>query len=160
MTLRRRGVSRAYCTPRILDRRITLKEYPGPIRQLTIADLGHEEPTLLLTNQPTRSAREPIRRYAQGMIIENRIAGGIDFFPMDALSSEVAMKVDCDLQLTLIASSRLLGRRIGDGYETAKSLHLFRDLVDATAQVTTTEKEIEVRFQTPSSHFRTTGPLC
>jgi hypothetical protein len=143
------GVSRTYRTPRILDRRVTLEEYQGPIRQLTIADLGHEDPTLLLTNQLTRSARELIRRYAQRMVIENSIADGIDFFHMDALSSAVAMKVDCDLQLTLIASSlyRLLGQRIGNGYETAKSRHLFRDLVDATAQVTIAEKEIEVRFQ-------------
>ena len=143
------GVSRTYRTPRILDRRITLADYAGPIRQLTIADLGHEDPTLLLTNQLTRSARELIRRYAQRMVIENSIADGIDFFHMDALSSAVAMKVDCDLQLTLMASSlyRLLGKRIGNGYETAKSRHLFRDLVDATAQVTITNKEIEVRFQ-------------
>jgi len=143
------GVSRTYRTPRILDRRITLQDYQGPIRQLTIADLGHEDPTLLLTNQLTRSARSLIRRYAQRMVIENSIADGIDFFHMDALSSAVAMKVDCDLQLTLMASSlyRLLGRRIGNGYETAKSRHLFRDLVDATAQVTIREKEIEVRFQ-------------
>ena len=143
------GVSRTYRTPRILDRRITLADYEGPIRQLTIADLGHEDPTLLLTNQLTRSARELIRRYAQRMVIENSIADGIDFFHMDALSSAVALKVDCDLQLTLMASSlyRLLGQRIGNGYETAKSRHLFRDLVDATAQVTITDKEIEVRFQ-------------
>ena len=143
------GVSRTYRTPRILDRRITLEDYEGPMRQLTIADLGHEDPTLLLTNQLTRSARELIRRYAQRMVIENSIADGIDFFHMDALSSAVAMKVDCDLQLTLIASSlyRLLGQRIGNGYETAKSRHLFRDLVDATAQVTIAEQEIEVRFQ-------------
>jgi len=143
------GVSRTYRTPRILDRRITLPDYQGPIRQLTIAELGHEDPTLLLTNQLTRSARDLIRRYAQRMVIENSIADGIDFFHMDALSSAVAMKVDCDLQLTLMASSlyRLLGRRMGNGYETAKSRHLFRDLVDATAQVTITEKEIEVRFQ-------------
>lgn len=143
------GVSRTYRTPRILDRRITLDDYDGPIRQLTITDLGHEEPTLLLTNQLTRSARDLIRRYAQRMVIENSIADGIDFFHMDALSSAVAMKVDCDLQLTLMASSlyRLLGHRIGNGYETAKSRHLFRDLVDATAQVTITGKEIEVRFQ-------------
>ena len=143
------GVSRTYRTPRILDRRITLPDYQGPIRQLTIAELGHEDPTLLLTNQLTRSARDLIRRYAQRMVIENSIADGIDFFHMDALSSAVAMKVDCDLQLTLMASSlyRLLGRRVGNGYETAKSRHLFRDLVDATAQVTISEKEIEVRFQ-------------
>ncbi len=143
------GVSRTYRTPRILDRRITLADYEGPIRQLTIADLGHADPTLLLTNQLTRSARELIRRYAQRMVIENNIADGVDFFHMDALSSAVAMKVDCDLQLTLMASSlyRLLGQRLGNGYETAKSRHLFRDLVDATAQVTITDQEIEVRFQ-------------
>ena len=44
------GVSRIYRTPRVLDRQIALKGYEGPIRQLTITDLGHEQPTLLLTN--------------------------------------------------------------------------------------------------------------
>ena len=143
------GVARTFRTPRILDRNITLEDYQGPIRQLTIADLGHEEPTLLLTNQLTRSAPKLIHRYAQRMVIENSIADGIDFFHMDALSSAVAMKVDCDLQLTLMASSlyRLLGQRIGNGYETAKSRRLFRDLIDATAQVVITDRDIEVRFQ-------------
>ena len=59
------------------------------------------------------------------------------------------MKVACDLQLTLLASSlyRLLGHRVGNGYQQAKSRHLFRDLIDATAQITITNGEIEVRFQ-------------
>jgi len=97
----------------------------------------------------TRSARDLIRRYAQRMVIENSIADGIDFFHMDALSSAVAMKVNCDLQLTLMASSlyRLLGTEIGRGYHTASSRHLFRDFVEATAQVHIHEKEIVVRFQ-------------
>ena len=83
------------------------------------------------------------------MLIENGIEDGIDFFHMDALSSAVALKVNCDLQLTLMASSlyRLLVRRIGQGYETAKSRHLFRDFVDATATVTLTDREVLVRFQ-------------
>src|SRR3954471_6147372 len=93
--------SRAYKTPRVLDRRITLNDYDGPLRQLTVTDLGHEEPTLLLTNQLTRSPAHLIGRYAQRMLIENNIEDGIDFFHMDALSSAVAMKVNCDLQLTL-----------------------------------------------------------
>ena len=68
---------------------------------------------MLLTNQSRRSASHLIGRYAQRMLIENNIEDGIDFFHMDALSSTVAMKVNCDLQLTLIASSlyRLLARR-------------------------------------------------
>jgi len=143
------GVSRIYKTPRILDQRIRLRDYQGPIRQLTVTDLGHEEPTLLLTNQLTRSARKLIGRYAQRMIIENTIEDGIDFFHMDALSSAVAMKVNCDLQLTLMASSlyRLLACQIGNGYQSVKSRHLFRDFVDATAQITITREEILVRFQ-------------
>jgi len=144
-----KGVSRQYTHPRILDRRITLAEYDGPLRQITVADLGHEEPTILLTNQLTPIAARLIERYAGRMIIENSIEDGIDFFHMDALSSAVAMKVDCDLQLTLMASSlyRLLAGRIGRGYEHAKSRHLFRDFVDATAHVTIRESEIIVRYQ-------------
>ncbi len=143
------SVSRAYRTPRILDRQITLPGYEGAIRQLTIAELGHEEPTVLLTNQSRRSASHLIGRYAQRMLIENNIQDGIDFFHMDALSSTVAMKVNCDLQLTLMASSlyRLLGKQIGNGYEVAKSRHLFRDFIDASAAVTIDKRTIEVRFQ-------------
>lgn len=144
-----KNLSRAYRTPRILDERITLRDYHGSIRQIAVTDLGHEEPTLVLTNQLRRSAVHLIGRYAQRMLIENGIADGIDFFHMDALSSAVAMKVSCDLQLTLMASSlyRLLGERIGNGYATAKSQHLFRDFINAVAHVSLTERDIQVRFQ-------------
>jgi len=143
------SIARLYREPRVVDQRIELKGYQGPIRQLIITDLGHEEPTFLLTNQLRRSAAKLIGRYARRMIIENNIQDSIDFFHMDALSSAVPMKVDCDLQLTLIASSlyRLLGVQIGQGYERAKSRTLFRDFVDATAMVEISAKEIIVRFQ-------------
>jgi hypothetical protein len=116
---------------------------------LVVADLGHEEPTLLLTNHLRRSPVPLVGRYARRMLIENNIEDGIDFFHRDALSSAVALKVTCDLQLTLLASSLygLLAGRIGNGYETAKSRHLFRDLIDATAVVAIGEQDIEVRFQ-------------
>jgi hypothetical protein len=142
-------VTRAYRTPRVLDRKVTLTGYDGPVRQLSITELGHEEPTLLLTNQMRRSPAKLIERYAQRMLIENGIADGIDFFHMDALSSAVAMKVNCDLQLTLMGSSlyRLLGAKIGDGYATAKSRHIFRDLVEASASVSITDKTVTVSFQ-------------
>jgi len=143
------GVSRIYKTPRILDRPIQLRDYQGPLREIIIQDLGHEEPTFLITNQLRKTPAKLIERYAQRMIIENRIADGIDFFHMDALSSAVAMKVNCDLQLTLMASSlyRLLGMEIGRGYQTAISRHLFRDFIEATAQIHILEKEIVVQFQ-------------
>jgi hypothetical protein len=119
------------------------------LRQLTITDLGHEEPTLLWTNHLTQSPARLVGRYAQRMLIENQMEDGVDFFHLDALSSAVALKVNCDLLLTLMAGSlyRLLAGRVGHGYETAKWRHLCRDFVDATAAVTTTAAEIQVRFQ-------------
>ena len=143
------GVSRLYRTPRIIDDRISLDDYEGTLRQIAIKDLGHEEPTLLLTNQMRRSPATLVQRYAQRMLIENGIEDNVNFFHMDALSSAVAMKVNCDVQLTLMASSlyRLLAQRVGNGYETAKSRHLFRDFIDATANVNIGEREIVVQYQ-------------
>lgn len=143
------GVSRLYKTPRILDTTATLAGYDGPIRQIAIADLGHDEPTLLLTNQLRRSPARLIERYARRMLIENNIEDGVNFFHIDALSSAVALKVNCDLQLTLMASSlyRYLGQRIGNGYEAVKARHLFRDFVDATAHITIDERAVWVHYQ-------------
>jgi len=143
------GMGRIYRTPRTLDHQITLPGYTGRLRQLTIMDLGHEEPTLLLSNRLRLAPAKLIERYARRMVIENSIAEGINFFHMDALSSAVAMKVNCDLQLTLMASSlyRLLGATLGNGYEVAKADHIFRHFVNATAQVQLTEKDIVVTFQ-------------
>ena len=147
--IRLEGISRIYRNPRILDQRIALKDYPGTIRQMIVADLGHEEPTFLLTNQMSRSARKLIERYARRMIIENNIEDGIDFFHMDALSSAVPMKVDCDLQLTLMGSGlyRLLGHELGQGYERAKSRTIFRDFIDAHATIDLGPQEVTVKFQ-------------
>jgi hypothetical protein len=143
------AISRIYRDPRLIDQRIPLKGYPGAIRQIIVTDLGHEEPTFLLTNQLRRSGRKLIERYARRMIIENNIEDGIDFFHMDALSSAVPMKVDCDLQLTLMGSSlyRLLGKELGQGYERAKSRTIFRDFVDAHAILELAPQELTVKFQ-------------
>src|SRR2546425_4332450 len=143
------NVARAYRRPRVLDDTIHLTGYEGPLRQLTVADLGHEEPPFLVTNQLRHAASTLIERYAQRMVIENSIADGIDFFHMDALSSAVAMKITCDLQLTLMASSlyRLLGAQVGRGYEVAKGRHIFRDFIDAVGVITLSDDAIQVQYQ-------------
>ncbi len=150
------GVSRKYRTPRILDERIELDDYDGPIRQIAVMDLGHEQPTLLLTNQLRRRPAKLIERYARRMLIENNIEDGVNFFHMDALSSAVALKVNCDVQLTLMASSlyRQLAQQIGQGYESVKSAHLFRDFIDATATLVLDERYLWVQF-----HRRAHNPL-
>jgi hypothetical protein len=102
---------RIYQTPKIVDRRISLSHYQGPLRQLFIAELGHQLPTVLLTNDLHTSAAKRITRYARRMLIENSLADSVDFFHLDALSSAMGLKVDCDVTLTEAATRlyRLLG---------------------------------------------------
>ena len=142
------NVARRFRTPRILEQTVRLGDCPDPVRQIAVRDLGHDRPTLLITNQLDASPRELIDRYARRMVIENTIADAIDFFHMDALSAVVPMKVDVDVQLTVMASSlyRILARRIGNRCENQKPAQLFRKFVNAAATVDITESEIVVSY--------------
>ena len=95
---------------------------------------------LLLTNQFDARPADLVDRYARRMVVQIRIAEAIDFFHMDALSAAVPMRIDTDLQLTLIASTlyRLLAIRVGNGHQICRARTLFRDFVDATATATAT----------------------
>jgi len=131
------SLTRTFRTPRVLDEHVTLPGYDGLLRQLTVIELGHEEPTVLLTNHLKLAPATLVTRYAQRMLIENNISESIQFFHMDALSSMVGLKVDFDLQLTLMAGSlyRLMARRIGKEYERAQPKTIFRNLLDLSAKV-------------------------
>ena len=113
--------------------------------QWTVADLGHEEP--LTVDHSNASCRlDAHRTLRKRLVIANGIADGIDFFHRDALSSAVAMKITCDLQLTSWpAASTSAGRQVGRGYEEAKGRHIFRDFIDAVGLITLTDHEIIVQ---------------
>ena len=142
------NLGRRYRTPRILERTLHLAAYPGPIRQLAVRDLGHDQPTLLLTNQMDETPARLVERYARRMMSENTIADAIDFFHLDALSAAVPTKIDLDVQLTLMASAlyHLLGRRFGQGHATSTPRTLFRKLVRASATVEITADAIVVKL--------------
>jgi len=136
---------RKYRTPRIYEQKVRLRE--RSYRQLFIKDLGHDEPTILVTNDAKSSARNLITRYAKRMLIENALADAVRFFHIDALSSSVGFKVDFDMALLVLASAlyRLTARRMR-GYDDAQARQIFRDLVDMPANVAVTPAEVRVRF--------------
>ena len=140
------ALTRLFRTPKVLDQRIRLKGYDGELRQVAVIDLGHEEPTLLLTNNLTLSCSALVTRYAQRMLIENGISEAVQFFHLDALSSMVGLKVDFDLQITLMASSlyRLLAEKIGGTYDHAQAKTLFHNLLDVSATVVVGPKQVVV----------------
>lgn len=138
---------RKFKTPRVIEQRVQLKSYKGVVRQLLIQDLGHDEPTILLTNDATSTLKALITRYARRMLIENGLANSIDFFHLDALSSAVALNVDFDVLLTVIASGiyRQMARALR-GFERAHARQLFRRFLDTTARVTVSKDEVVVNL--------------
>lgn len=136
--------TRQYQTPRVYEQRVKIAG--RSFRQLFVLDLGHDKPTILLTNQ-TASAPTLITRYAHRMLIENSLSDAVRFFHLDALSSTVGLKVDFDMALLVIASGlyRLLARRMR-GYGQAHARKIFQDLVDMPADVEITDKEVRVEF--------------
>jgi hypothetical protein len=137
--------TRTYRTPRVFEQRVPLAG--GTFRQVFIQDLGHDAPTILVTNELDTPLKKLITRYAQRMLIENALSDAVRFFHMNALSSTVGFKVDFDMALLVIASGlyRLYARRMR-GYADAQARHIFRDLVDMPADVTITADEVIVKL--------------
>jgi hypothetical protein len=140
-----RSLTRTYRNPRVFDEKVKIRDYGDkPIRQLSIIDLGHEDPTILLTNDMRATPATLITRYALRMLIENGIAEAIHFFHIDSLSSMVGLKVDFDLQLTLAASSlyRLFARHLPENYHNATAKMLFDSLLDVGGKVQIKEHQV------------------
>jgi transposase len=137
--------ARKFKTPRVFEQPVVLAG--ATFRQLFVIDLGHEEPTILITNDRQTTPAKLITRYAQRMLIENALSDAVRFFHMDVLSSSVGLKVDFDMALLVIASGlyRLLARRMR-GYADAQARNIFRDLIDTPADVSVSEREVHVHF--------------
>lgn len=137
--------TRRYRTPRVYEQTVRLAG--RAFRQLYIQDLGHDEPTILLTNDRRTRTAPLITRYAQRMLIENALSDAVRFFHMDALSSAVGLKVDFDMALLVIASGlyRLLARTMR-GYADAQARQIFRDLIAMPATVEVAKSEVIVQF--------------
>ena len=137
--------TRKYRTPRVYEKNVSLAG--RQFRQMYIKELGHDDPTVLLTNDTKTSTKNVITRYARRMLIENAISDAIRFFHMDALSSTVGLKVDFDMALLVIASAlyRLQAKRMR-GYADSQARHLFRDIIDTPADVHVTGSEVTVEL--------------
>ena len=124
-----------------------LTKYPGTLRQLAVAGLGHDEPTILITNDLTSPAKKIIERYARRMNIEQRLAESIRSFGLDALAGAVPLNVDLDVTLTVLAHTlcAALRRRL-PGYATTTPDTLQRRFLSTTGEILNRGNEIIVRL--------------
>jgi hypothetical protein len=135
---------------RIAQSQIQVRLRQRNYRQFFITNLGHDEPTILLTNDASSTSKTPHHPLRQAHD-ENALADAVRFFHIDALSSSVGFKVDFDMAILVLASGlyRLMARRMR-GYNDAQARQIFRDLIDMPADVAITESEIRVRFHRPA----------
>jgi transposase len=142
-----KNVERKYRTPKVIDRETQIRDYAGSIRQIFVKDLGHELPTIIITNDKKSSCSDLISRYALRMLIENSIANAVAFFHTNALSSSVAIRIDLDVLLTLVgqATYQMFAQQLR-GYENSGARVIFRKFIDTPARIFIGPKEIEVRL--------------
>jgi transposase len=137
--------TRKFRFPKVFAQTVRLAD--REFRQLFIKDLGHEDPTILLSNDRKATAKALITRYAQRMLIENALSDSVRFFHMNALSSAVGLKVDFDMALLVIASGlyRFLAEKMR-GYRDAHAGRIFRDLINIPATVTIDKRGVTVQL--------------
>jgi hypothetical protein len=124
-----------------------LSSYPGTLRQLAVAGLGHDEPTILVTNQNSMPARKVIETYSRRMNIEQRLAEAIRSFHLDALTGAVPLNIDLDVVLTVLAHTvcAALRRRL-PGYATATPDTLQRRFLSTGGHILNHGNQIVVRL--------------
>ena len=141
-TIKRAG---RYRHPQIHEDMIRLTGITQPLRQIAIRNIGHDQPTLLITNDLTTPAKDLFTRYAERMIIENELDADISGFHLNALSSGLPLNVDLDTTLTVLAGNcyRLLARTL-PRYQLATPDRLWRHFLDNTGTVTITDDHVRV----------------
>jgi hypothetical protein len=129
------------------DPATTLTSYPGTLRQLAVAGLGHDEPTILVTNDLTSPAKKIIEHYARRMNIEQRLAESIRSFGLDALAGAVPLNIDLDVVLTVLAHTVCAAmRRRLPGYATTTPDILQRRFLQTSGEILNHGDQIIVRL--------------
>jgi transposase-like protein len=152
ITLERRG---HHAKPEIHEQDVTVRGCPIPLRQIAVRGLGHEHPTLILTNDRTSPPKKIVGRYTKRMRIEQRLAESIRSFHLDALSSAVALNVDLDTTLTVWAAAAYDHlRQHLPGYQNATPDTIWRRFISTSGQITIAPDHITCRLNS-----RTYSPI-
>lgn len=90
-------------TLRVFDEQVFLNGYQDNIRQIIVTGNGKIKPAVIITNDFDLSIENLIRKYARRWIVEKTIAGQIEFFHLNLVSSSMVIKVDFDLTMSIFA---------------------------------------------------------
>ncbi len=142
-----------YRWPRLHEDMVKLTGVSSRVRQISVKNIGRDEPTLLITHDLATPARELFARYAERMMVENELDAYIGGFHLDALTSGVPLNVDLDTTLTVVAGNlyRLLAHKL-DRYQNATPDKIWRHFLDATGTLHITGTGVTCALNLRSHH--------
>jgi hypothetical protein len=123
----------------------TLQSYgDGDVRQIFI-ETKHEKPAIIITNDKERPVTDIVRKYSLRWSVENKISEQINFFHLNRNCSEIDIKVDFDLTMSMLANNlyRLLALKL-KGYERKRPEELYENFITGKGVVQIKNDEIEV----------------
>ncbi|HZD73202.1 MAG TPA: hypothetical protein VE776_04840 [Actinomycetota bacterium] len=127
---------------------VQLTSYPGTLRQLIVTGLGHDAPTVIISNDHDLTTKAIVQRYARRMTIEQRLAEIIRAFCTDALSSTVNLNVDLDVMLAVLSQALLAALRARlPGYATVTPDTLQRRFLETPGTIINHGDTITVRLE-------------
>jgi hypothetical protein len=133
---------------KVIDEKVSLRDYGGKIRQISITGHGKIKPALLITNDFDRPCDEMIRKYTRRWIVEKGISEQIEFFHLNRVSSSMVIKVDFDLTMSILAHNllRLLAMDL-PGYSHNIDFSLFNKFLSMSGSVEIKSDEILVKMK-------------
>lgn len=142
-----------YRRPQMHEDMTNLKGIDAKVRQIAVRNIGHDQPTLLITNELATTTKDLFTRYAERMIIENELDAYIGGFHLNALSSGIPLNVDLDTTLTVLAGNlyRLFARTM-PRYAAVTPDTLWRHFLDTGGNLHITENSVTCALNLRSHH--------
>jgi len=135
-------------TLKVIDDKVSLRDYGGKIRQISITGHGKIKPALLITNDFDRPCDEMIRKYTRRWLLEKGISEQIEFFHLNRVSSSMVIKVDFDLTMSILAHNllRLLAMDL-PGYSHNTDFSLFNKFLSMSGTVEIKSDKILIKMK-------------
>jgi hypothetical protein len=88
---------------KVYEEEVTLKDYEGNVRQISITGHGKIKPAIIITNDFELPIEKIVRKYTRRWLVEKTISEQIEFFHLNHVSSSMVIKVDFDLTMSILA---------------------------------------------------------
>jgi hypothetical protein len=133
---------------KVFEEEVKLKDYDGPIRQISITGNGKIKPGIIITNDFELNVEKIVRKYARRWLVEKTISQQIEFFHLNHVSSSMVIKVDFDLTMSLVAFNlyRLMALDF-TRYEHLTAQSIYEKFIINDGDISIDEQSITVKLK-------------